>query len=89
MRQAMMTLCDRTEHDVRACLNTLQFLAKRTRKIGNLDVRGVQCGQKDMVKSAFGVWQELFSHAVRHPACRLLHEHCTQTACWPTCLVTK
>lgn len=73
----MMTLCDRTEHDVRACLNTLQFLAKRSQKIGNSDVRGVQCGQKDMVKSAFGVWQELFTRTVR----QLLHHPARESQC--------
>lgn len=58
--QALTALCERTEHDVRSCLNTLQFLSKRTKAIRSLHVSGVQCAQKDMVKSAFGVWQDLF-----------------------------
>ncbi len=62
-----MTLCERTEHDVRLCLNTLQFLSKRTRAIRSSHVSGVQCAQKDMVKSAFGIWQELFTDKVRNP----------------------
>ncbi len=59
--QALATLCEKTEHDVRSCLNTLQFLSKRTKAIRTSHVSGLQCAQKDMVKSAFGVWQDLFT----------------------------
>ncbi|BDA40633.1 Chromosome transmission fidelity protein 18 homolog [Coccomyxa sp. Obi] len=60
-RPALATLCEKTEHDVRSCLNTLQFLSKRTQAIRASHVSGLQCAQKDMVKSAFGVWQDLFT----------------------------
>ncbi|CAL8467057.1 g6593 [Coccomyxa elongata] len=60
-RPALATLCEKTEHDVRSCLNTLQFLSKRTKAIRTSHVSGLQCAQKDMVKSAFGVWQDLFT----------------------------
>lgn len=66
--QALTTLCERTEHDVRSCLNTLQFLSKRTRSIRSSHVSGVQCAQKDMVKSAFGVWQDLFTDKAGPPS---------------------
>ncbi|KAK9916711.1 hypothetical protein WJX75_006133 [Coccomyxa subellipsoidea] len=63
-RPALTTLCERMEHDVRSCLNTLQFLSKRTRSIRSSHVSGVQCAQKDIVKSAFGIWQDLFTDKV-------------------------
>lgn len=55
-----MTLCDKTEQDLRSCLNTLQFLAKRKKLICSTDLTGLQCGQKDISKSAFQMWQQLF-----------------------------
>lgn len=58
--QALITLCDKTEQDLRSCLNTLQFLAKRKSLICSTDLTGLQCGQKDISKSAFQMWQQLF-----------------------------
>lgn len=66
LTQALATLCEKTEHDVRSCLNTLQFLSTRTKAIRTTHVSGLQCAQKDMVKSAFGVWQDLFTDKARH-----------------------
>jgi len=60
--KALANLADMTEHDIRACLNTLQFL--RAKKAGTsitsamLLEAGV--GQKDMKKSLFSVWELLF-----------------------------
>ncbi|KAK9809883.1 hypothetical protein WJX72_001010 [[Myrmecia] bisecta] len=59
-RQALQALCERTEGDVRSCLNTLQFLARRTRRVRLAHIQALQIGQKDMSKGAFTVWQELF-----------------------------
>ncbi|CAK0735135.1 hypothetical protein CVIRNUC_000533 [Coccomyxa viridis] len=59
-RQALITLCDKTEQDLRSCLNTLQFLGKRRQAICIADLAGLQCGQKDISKSAFAMWQQLF-----------------------------
>ena len=59
-----MTLCDKTEQDLRSCLNTLQFLGKRRQAISSADLAGLQCGQKDISKSAFPMWQQLFHDKV-------------------------
>ena len=58
--QVLITLCDKTEQDLRSCLNTLQFLSKRKKLICSTDLTGLQCGQKDISKSAFQMWQQLF-----------------------------
>ena len=44
---------------MRACLNTLQFLARRQRRITAADIHRLQVGQKDVSKGAFAIWQEL------------------------------
>lgn len=59
-----MTLCAKTEQDLRSCLNTLQYLAKRKHSICSADLAGLQCGQKDISKSAFAMWQQLFLEKV-------------------------
>ncbi|KAM5151796.1 chromosome transmission fidelity protein 18 homolog [Mantella aurantiaca] len=58
---ALMALCEKTENDIRSCINTLQFLRGRGKK--ELNVRTVQTmkiGLKDQNKSLFFVWQEIF-----------------------------
>ena len=58
--QALSVLAERTERDVRACLNTLQFLGRRQRSVRTADVECQPVGQKDITASAFAVWQQLF-----------------------------
>ncbi|XP_017291014.1 chromosome transmission fidelity protein 18 homolog isoform X2 [Kryptolebias marmoratus] len=58
---ALMSLCEKTENDIRSCINTLQFLHGRGLK--QLDARTVQSvsvGQKDQSKGLFHLWQEIF-----------------------------
>ncbi|XP_076434244.1 chromosome transmission fidelity protein 18 homolog isoform X3 [Peromyscus maniculatus bairdii] len=58
---ALAALCEKTENDIRACINTLQFLYGRGRR--ELSVRDVQTthvGLKDQRKGLFSVWQEVF-----------------------------
>ncbi|XP_072273094.1 chromosome transmission fidelity protein 18 homolog [Pyxicephalus adspersus] len=58
---ALMALCEKTENDIRSCINTLQFLRGRGKK--ELNVRTVQTmkiGLKDQNKSLFSVWQDIF-----------------------------
>ena len=62
--QALVVLCERTECDVRSCLNTLQFLARRGTRIRVADIKGLNVGQKDMTKGAFSIWTELLSTKV-------------------------
>lgn len=58
---ALMSLCEKTDNDIRSCINTLQFLHGRGHK--QLDTRTIQCvsvGQKDQNKGLFHLWQEIF-----------------------------
>uniref|UniRef100_A0A7N8Y256 Chromosome transmission fidelity protein 18 homolog n=1 Tax=Mastacembelus armatus TaxID=205130 RepID=A0A7N8Y256_9TELE len=57
----LISLCEKTDNDIRACINTLQFLYSRGLK--QLDAKTVQCvsvGQKDQNKGLFHLWQEIF-----------------------------
>uniref|UniRef100_A0A3P8RNE1 Chromosome transmission fidelity protein 18 homolog n=1 Tax=Amphiprion percula TaxID=161767 RepID=A0A3P8RNE1_AMPPE len=57
----LMSLCEKTDNDIRSCINTLQFLHGRGLK--RLDSRMIQCvsvGQKDQNKGLFHLWQEIF-----------------------------
>ncbi|XP_075755921.1 chromosome transmission fidelity protein 18 homolog [Pelodiscus sinensis] len=58
---ALAVLCEKTENDIRSCINTLQFLHGRGKK--ELSARMVQTmkiGLKDHNKGLFSVWQEIF-----------------------------
>ncbi|XP_006024080.1 chromosome transmission fidelity protein 18 homolog isoform X1 [Alligator sinensis] len=58
---ALMALCEKTENDIRSCINTLQFLHGRGKK--ELSARMVQTmkiGLKDQNKGLFSIWQEIF-----------------------------
>ncbi|XP_040212388.1 chromosome transmission fidelity protein 18 homolog isoform X4 [Rana temporaria] len=58
---ALMALCEKTENDIRSCINTLQFLRGRGKKELNVKtVQTMKIGQKDQNKSLFFVWQEIF-----------------------------
>lgn len=53
-------LAERTEGDVRCCINTLQFLARQKRVVRVADVATAGAGHKDISKGAFDIWQQLF-----------------------------
>ncbi|XP_054017272.1 chromosome transmission fidelity protein 18 homolog [Dryobates pubescens] len=58
---ALLALCEKAESDIRACINTLQFLHRRGQK--ELSVQMVQTarvGLKDQHKGLFSLWQEIF-----------------------------
>nr|XP_009668680.1 PREDICTED: chromosome transmission fidelity protein 18 homolog [Struthio camelus australis] len=58
---ALLALCEKTENDIRSCINTLQFLHGRGQK--ELSVQMVQTmkiGMKDQNKGLFSIWQEIF-----------------------------
>uniref|UniRef100_A0A3Q3IFP0 Chromosome transmission fidelity protein 18 homolog n=1 Tax=Monopterus albus TaxID=43700 RepID=A0A3Q3IFP0_MONAL len=58
---SLMSLCEKTDNDIRSCINTLQFLHGHGCK--QLDAKTVQCvsvGQKDQNKGLFHLWQEIF-----------------------------
>ena len=69
--QALAALCEGTEQDMRACINTLQFLARRCDRVRVADVEGAAIGHKDVTRSAFTLWQQLLSAKVT----RNLHAH--------------
>ncbi|XP_070841496.1 chromosome transmission fidelity protein 18 homolog [Chaetodon trifascialis] len=57
----LMSLCEKTDNDIRSCINTLQFLHGRGHK--QVDVKTIQSvsvGQKDQNKGLFHLWQEIF-----------------------------
>ncbi|KAM9391208.1 chromosome transmission fidelity protein 18 homolog isoform 2-T2 [Salvelinus alpinus] len=57
----LIALCEKTDNDIRSCINTLQFLHGRGKR--QLDVQAVQSmriGQKDQNKGLFNLWQEIF-----------------------------
>ncbi|XP_055991176.1 chromosome transmission fidelity protein 18 homolog [Sorex fumeus] len=67
---ALAALCEKTDNDIRACINTLQFLHGRGQRA--LSVRAVQAtqvGLKDQRRGLFSVWQEVFQlpRAQRRP----------------------
>uniref|UniRef100_A0A2K5I041 Chromosome transmission fidelity protein 18 homolog n=1 Tax=Colobus angolensis palliatus TaxID=336983 RepID=A0A2K5I041_COLAP len=68
LRQGMRTdpgvlaaLCEKTDNDIRACINTLQFLYSRgQREVSVRDVQATRVGLKDQRRGLFSVWQEVF-----------------------------
>ncbi|KAM3864647.1 chromosome transmission fidelity protein 18 homolog [Diretmus argenteus] len=57
----LMALCEKTDNDIRSCINTLQFLHGRGQKQLDMKmVQGMSVGQKDQNKGLFYLWQEIF-----------------------------
>uniref|UniRef100_A0A2K5PVY0 Chromosome transmission fidelity protein 18 homolog n=1 Tax=Cebus imitator TaxID=2715852 RepID=A0A2K5PVY0_CEBIM len=57
----LAALCEKTDNDIRACINTLQFLHSRgQRELSVRDVRATRVGLKDQRRGLFSVWQEVF-----------------------------
>uniref|UniRef100_A0A8D0L4C1 Chromosome transmission fidelity protein 18 homolog n=1 Tax=Sphenodon punctatus TaxID=8508 RepID=A0A8D0L4C1_SPHPU len=58
---ALMALCEKSENDIRSCINTLQFLHNRGKKeLSARMVRMMKIGLKDQNKGLFSIWQEIF-----------------------------
>ncbi|KAG8187461.1 hypothetical protein JTE90_009531 [Oedothorax gibbosus] len=53
-------LCEKTSNDIRSCLSTLQFIHRQKTELKAKDLEGMHIGQKDMQKSLFAVWQDIF-----------------------------
>lgn len=62
--QALAALAEGAQADVRACLNALQFLARRCSRVRVADVEREAGGHKDLTRSAFSLWQQLLSSRV-------------------------
>ncbi|KAG2451248.1 hypothetical protein HYH02_003855 [Chlamydomonas schloesseri] len=76
---ALALLVERTERDVRACLNTLQFLARRKqagagggcrRRIEMQDIEGLNIASKDTTQSARDMWAALLTASNSKAAAR-------------------
>ncbi|KAF3457642.1 hypothetical protein FNV43_RR02300 [Rhamnella rubrinervis] len=57
---ALTGLAEYTECDIRSCLNTLQFLNKKKETLNVLEIGSQVVGRKDMSRSAFDIWKEIF-----------------------------
>ncbi|RMX48371.1 hypothetical protein pdam_00016308 [Pocillopora damicornis] len=56
----LTSLCEKTDNDIRSCLNTLQFIQKRHGQVGIQHVQATDIGLKDSHRSLFSIWQEIF-----------------------------
>lgn len=57
---ALAALCEKTDNDIRACINTLQFLHGRGRELSVRAVQTTHIGLKDQRRGLFSVWREVF-----------------------------
>ncbi|XP_028395275.1 chromosome transmission fidelity protein 18 homolog isoform X2 [Dendronephthya gigantea] len=56
----LLALCEKTENDIRSCLNTLQFLRQKRQNLTIDYIQSANIGQKDTQKSLFSLWQAIF-----------------------------
>eukprot|EP00118_Oscarella_pearsei_P007713 m.38475 g.38475 ORF g.38475 m.38475 type:complete len:784 (+) comp32597_c0_seq3:132-2483(+) len=56
----LISLCDKTSNDIRSCLNVLQFLHQADHPVEMEVIESMCIGQKDMKKSLFSFWQDVF-----------------------------
>ncbi|GAB1608222.1 chromosome transmission fidelity protein 18 homolog [Argonauta hians] len=57
---ALIALCEKTDNDIRSCLNTLQFVQRQSREFTLRLVTSMAIGQKDVQRSLFSVWYDIF-----------------------------
>ncbi|MEQ2157562.1 hypothetical protein GOODEAATRI_003038 [Goodea atripinnis] len=58
---ALMSLCEKTDNDIRYFLLSGQFLHGRgLKQLDSRTIQSVSVGQKDQNKGLFYVWQEIF-----------------------------
>ncbi|XP_046403632.1 chromosome transmission fidelity protein 18 homolog [Ischnura elegans] len=57
---AIMSLCQKMQNDIRSCISFLHLFKVQNRPLRMIDVQKTTVGLKDMQKSAFDVWQEIF-----------------------------
>ncbi|KAK2187311.1 hypothetical protein NP493_170g04032 [Ridgeia piscesae] len=56
----LLALCEKADNDIRSCLNTLQFIKGRSLSLTLQNVQSLNVGQKDVQKSLFFLWQNIF-----------------------------
>lgn len=57
---ALLFLTDKTENDIRSCLNTLQFIQQKKKYVKQDDLKNLDVGQKDMKKGAYTILSQVF-----------------------------
>jgi len=65
--RALGVLCSNTECDIRQCLHTLQFLARKSHRVTLEDVNASSAGKKDMTIQAMQAIGEIFSQRLLTP----------------------
>jgi len=67
--RALKNLCDKSNYDIRVCVNTLEFLSHNKnnvslfKSISNGEKLSI-LGQKDLTEGVFGIWAKLFSISI-------------------------
>lgn len=79
--QALNELLEVTRSDVRACLNALQFLARKTRRVTLASIKALGLASKDVSESAFTAWNQLFTKRVAFPHPSILRKHRNEPRC--------
>lgn len=63
---ALTLLCDKAQNDIRSCISTLHFFKKQSgQRFKSADVLNSSMGLKDMQKSAFSIWKEIFQNPMK------------------------
>lgn len=58
-KSTLRGLVEKTECDIRSCLNTMQFIAKKQKTMKLSDIVSVGAGQKDISVGVFRIWKDL------------------------------
>ena len=58
--RTLATLCTLADNDIRSCLNSLQFMRRKSTTITVDMVKSSAVGSKDLTKSVFTVWDQIF-----------------------------
>eukprot|EP00889_Picochlorum_renovo_P000152 jgi/Picre1/27182/NNA_000151.t1 len=66
-KSTLRALIEKTECDIRSCLNTMQFIGKKQKMLRLSDISSVGSGQKDITIGAFRLWKDLL-HQKKGPA---------------------
>jgi DNA polymerase III delta prime subunit len=59
-RQLLQVICELTNRDIRSCLNTLQFLSRKSAHITPELFATSSFGNKDMTSNIFEIWKSVF-----------------------------
>ncbi|XP_052817261.1 chromosome transmission fidelity protein 18 homolog [Mya arenaria] len=57
----LLALCEKTDNDIRSCLNTLQFIRGQCKELTMQNVQSLTVGQKDSHKNLFSVWHDILA----------------------------